>query len=298
MAKCEIIIVKYGLPKLEQECIDSVLEHTGDVDYRLTVWDNYELDEGLAKVWNDRIREADAEFICLLNNDTRVESRWLSKLLECFEEDSNLGALGPMTNASTGPQGSPKYRTTTKRLMKARYPLVGFCLLFPRRVWEEVGGFDEGYEIYGEDSDFIMEIKERRYSVMIRTDVFIFHHGKASTPIALARGKDIPRLKQEAKKRFIEKWKSGPLTDVQKEEMEERADELRKEAETRANARASARADARSEARRAARRITSGASVADSKKRLRISQEKHAALSERQKRRARYLEWKANNRKK
>lgn len=223
MTKCEIIVVRYGLPELEQECLDSVLEHTTDVDYRLIDYDNYENDEGLSKVWNDLIRESDAEYICLLNNDTRVEAEWLSKMIECFEEDDKLGALGPMTNSSTGPQGNRKYRTDKKRLLKARYPLVGFCLVFPRKVWEEIGGFDEGYEIYGEDSDFIMEVKEHGYIAMIRTDVFIFHHGKSSTPIALARGKDILKLKAESKARFIKKWKSGPLTEVQKAELAKKA---------------------------------------------------------------------------
>ena len=84
MTKCEVIMVRYGLPELEQECVASVLEYTTDVDYHLTDYDNYEADEGLAKVWNDLIRASDAEYICLLNNDTRVESEWLSKLLEAF----------------------------------------------------------------------------------------------------------------------------------------------------------------------------------------------------------------------
>ena len=207
MAKCEVIIVKYGLPELEAECVDSVIAHTTDVDYRLTVHDNYEADEGLAKVWNDLIRASSAEYICLLNNDTRVEKEWLSKLLECFE-DEKLGAIGPMTNASSGPQGNSKFRTTIKRLMPTRYPLVGFCLVFPRYLWEEIGGFDEGYEIYGEDSDFCMEIRERGYKWLIRTDVFIFHHRKASSPVALARGKDMNKLRRISKERFNRKWHS------------------------------------------------------------------------------------------
>lgn len=204
---CEIIIVKYGLPELEAECVASVEEHTQDVEYVLTVHDNYDADEGLSKVWNNLIRASDAEYICLLNNDTRVESSWLRKLLECLEENERLWAVGPMTNSATGPQGScRKFQTKEKRLMDATYPLVGFCLVFPKSVWEELGGFDEGYELYGEDSDFCMEIHERGYSTAIRTDVFIFHHGKSSQPIAEARGKDILALKKKSKERFIQKW--------------------------------------------------------------------------------------------
>ncbi|KKN88897.1 hypothetical protein LCGC14_0245040 [marine sediment metagenome] len=207
MAKCEIIIVKYGLPELEAECVSSVEEHTQDVEYVLTAHDNYEADEGLSKVWNDLIRASDAEYICLLNNDTRVEAAWLSRLLECFEEDDKLGAVGPMTNKSTGPQGNcRKFQTKHKRLMVVKYPLVGFCIVFPKSVWEEIGGFDEEFELYGEDSDFCMEVQEHGYTTAIRTDVFIFHHGMSSTPIAEARGKDILALKKKAKELFISKW--------------------------------------------------------------------------------------------
>lgn len=204
--KCEIIIVKYGLPELEAECVESVEAYT-DVEHVLTVHDNYDADEGLSKVWNDLIRASDAEYICLLNNDTRVERGWLTKLIECFEGDDKLAAVGPMTNQSTGPQGNcRKFQTKEKRVMAATYPLVGFCLVFPKSIWEEVGGFDEEYEIYGEDSDFCMEIQQRGYTTAIRTDVFIFHHGKSSQPIAEARGKDILALKKRSKERFISKW--------------------------------------------------------------------------------------------
>ncbi len=303
--KCEIIIIKYGLPELEQECIDSVIEHTTDVDYVLTVHDNYEDDEGLSKVWNELICNSDADYICLLNNDTRVEDKWLNKLLECFDEDENLGALGPMTNASTGPQGNlRKWQTKTKRLMQARYPLVGFCLVFPRKVWEEIGGFDEGYEIYGEDSDFIMEVKERRYTVKIRTDVFIFHHGKSSTPIAIARGKDLLKMKAESKARFIKKWKSGPLTEVQKEELAEKEEEMRLLREEKAEARAAAnklrdeerKADY-NERRQAAAAKRAGMSRMDRKRAALGNDKLDAAKEEKKKRKERYLAWKQEKRK-
>lgn len=243
--KCEIIIVKYGLPDLEQECIDSVLAYTEDVNYVLTAHDNYEADEGLAKVWNDLIGASEAEYICLLNNDTRVERAWLSKLLEGFDEEPTLGIIGPVTNSSTGPQGDRKHRTASKRFMPTRYPLVGFCMLFPRCIWEEVGGFDEEYEIYGEDSDFCMEVRERGYKWLIRTDVFIFHHGKSSTPIAIARGKDLLSLKKKSKARFLKKWKTGELTPVQQA--------VKKEAEAARTEAQKARSRLRSAARKAAR---------------------------------------------
>lgn len=207
--KCEIIIVKYGLPKLEQECVDSVKALTEGVDYSLTVHDNYEADEHLSKVWNDCTRASEAEYICLLNNDTRIEENdWLKKLLETFDKIDGLGAVGPVTNSASGPQGNAKWRNrrAQKGIVEVGGPLVGFCMMYPKRLWEEIGGFDEEYALYGEDSDFCKELLKRGYKLAIRSDVFVFHHGKASTPIAKARGKDIPALIKASRQRYKEKW--------------------------------------------------------------------------------------------
>ena len=239
--KCEIIIVRYGLPELEQECVDSVTQHTTDVDYKLTVHDNYENDEGLSKVWNRLIENSEAEYICLLNNDTRVEESWLSKLLEVFDEEDSLGIIGPMTNSSTGPQGNLRNKTSYKRLLPTRYPLVGFCMVFPKSVWKEAGGFDEAFEIYGEDSDFCMTARELGYKWLIRTDVFIFHHGMSSTPIAIARGKDIYKLKKESKALFIKKWKTGKPTQAQANAQMEKKKEEQENRRNRAKIRREAR---------------------------------------------------------
>lgn len=236
--KCEIIIVKYGLPKLEAECVASVEEHTQDVDYVLTAHDNYDADESLSKVWNDLIRASDAEYLCLLNNDTRVEAKWLSKLLECFDDEVKLGAVGPMTNSCSGPQGKlRKNRTSYKRTMNAKYPLVGFCLVFPKAIWEEVGGFDEAYELYGEDSDFMNKVMEKGYAAQVRTDVFIFHHGKASTPIAEARGKDMKAIREASKERYKERWtrpkaKAAAEKLARKKAAKEAAEEAQRKEET------------------------------------------------------------------
>ncbi len=218
---CDIIIVKYGLPDLEAECAASVREHTDSEEYTLTLHDNYEADESLSKVWNDCIRESNEEYICLLNNDTRIEEDgWLSKLLETFDRMENLGAVGPVTNSASGPQGNEvrqkKWLSQGKEHVETKM-LVGFCMVFPKKVWEEIGGFDEEYVLYGEDSDFCKELLKREYKLAIRTDVFIFHHGKSSSPIALARGKDIQALMLESRVRYRNKWFFGKPADKEKQ---------------------------------------------------------------------------------
>lgn len=215
---CDIIVVKYGLPELEAECAASVEEHT-EGDYTLTLHDNYEADENLSKVWNDCIRASDAEYICLLNNDTRIEEDgWLTKLLEAFDTIENLGAIGPVTNKASGPQGNGKWRKRKgPGAIEVGGPLVGFCMVFPKRLWAEIGEFDEGYALYGEDSDFCMGLLKNGYKLAIHSDVFVFHHGKASTPIAEARGKDILALIKESRLRYRQKWFPNKISAKEKQ---------------------------------------------------------------------------------
>jgi GT2 family glycosyltransferase len=212
--RAEVIIVKYGCPELEAECVASVIEHTKDVDYHLTIRDNWEADDNLTKVWNDCIRDTNAEYICLLDGDTRVEAKWLSKLLKCFAAEEKIGAAGPKTNANadflgtrlrSGPQAKP--RKNIEGFIVTGSPLIGFCLVFPRFLWEEIGGFDERYALGSGDSDFCKAIQKIGYKLVIRTDVLVYHHGQAGTSAGKARGKDIDKLQKAGRKLYAEKWK-------------------------------------------------------------------------------------------
>lgn len=193
----EIILVKYGQPEYEKETIEQVLKHTR-TPYHLTVYDNLPGDENLSAVWNRLIKRSDAEYICLLNTDTVVSPHWLNKLLNTFE-DPKVGAVGPVSNRAGGYQGgwSKGHDGRTEA-----NTLSGFCLVFPKKIWEEVGGFNEKYKLYGEDSEFTSEIKARGYKLIIRHDVWIFHYGAKSSNSAMQRGKNIKKIQEESAKIF------------------------------------------------------------------------------------------------
>lgn len=195
----EIIIVKYNLREYENETVSQVLE-TVDIPYNLTAYENYEKDENLSKVWNDLIRRSNAEFIILLNNDTVPSPKWAEKLLEVFK-DKKVGAVGTISNRAGGFQGGHKEAQKYPMIAEANM-LSGFCMAFPKKVWKEVKGFDERYKLYGEDSQFCVDIKKRGYKLMIRYDTFVYHHKAKSQSVAEARGKDIEAIKKESQALF------------------------------------------------------------------------------------------------
>jgi O-antigen biosynthesis protein len=195
----EIILVRYGQLEYETEAIEQVLAKT-DVPYHLTVYDNYDRDGNLSTVWNELIRRSDADYICLLNTDTVVSDKWASMLLETFN-DPKVGAVGPVANRAGGYQGGWK----EAGIGQIEYPVLsGFCLFFPKKVWEEVGGFNEKYKLYGEDSEFTNEIKRKGYRLIIRHDVWIFHYGGKSTEAATKKGKDIQAIQKESARKYQE----------------------------------------------------------------------------------------------
>jgi len=195
----DIILVKYNQRSYEDETIQSVLQHT-ETPYHLTVYDNWVRDGNLSTVWNELIRKSDAEYICLLNTDTVVQKMWLNTLLNTFE-NTKVGAVGPISNRAGGYQGG--WEKAHKGKIEAN-TLSGFCLVFPKKVWEEVGGFNEKYHLYGEDSEFTSEIRKKGYKLIIRNDVFVYHHKAQSSKSAQERGKDIAKIQKESAKIFQE----------------------------------------------------------------------------------------------
>ena len=184
-----IIIVKYAQPEYEKHCIQSVLSTT-TIPYDLTVVDNYPRKENLATLWNRLIAQSDAEYVCLLNSDTMVTSGWLEKLVTTLIEHPNAGCVGPSTNHSHNQQSQQPPGEAIVNFGE-RFPawcLSGFCLVFPKKVWEEVGGFPEDCGFYGQEVVFIDMLMEKGYAQLWRTDAFVHHEGSVSVKAAVARG--------------------------------------------------------------------------------------------------------------
>lgn len=169
-----IIIVRYKNPEIENCCIKSVEQFTNLAKHKLTIFDNAPENINLGKLWNTLIEASDEEVICLLNSDTVVEEGWTR--LEESLVDPLVGAVGPVTD---------NCRTKQKDLVKKNIvepidELSGFCYLFTKRVWREVGGFPEDGPFYGQETAFNYLLKMYDYTLMVDRRVFIHHEGSSS----------------------------------------------------------------------------------------------------------------------
>lgn len=58
--------------------------------------------------------------------------------------------------------------------------LQGCFFLTHRKVWELLGGLDETFFMYGEESDYCLKAKQNGYQPIVTPDAKIIHHGGAS----------------------------------------------------------------------------------------------------------------------
>lgn len=199
-----IIVTGYGVTEEVKEiqsiCVSSVVDNT-EFPYVLTYYDNVIFEEPLTVSWNFYCEKSPAEFICLLNNDTEVSPGWLTRMIEVFEKEESCGFVGPSTNQCHSPQKEVGTLAEAEALgptwVEMQDPISGFCLVFRKTLWEELGGFDTRYGFYGQESDFIDRAYKLGYKSFWRKDAFVFHHGEASVK---ASKMDVGSERKAAKK--------------------------------------------------------------------------------------------------
>lgn len=238
-----IIIITFNNLEITKKCINSIVEKTSYPNYEVIIVDNdskdetpsylKELDEqyeqikvilngensGFAGGNNIGIREAQGEYIILLNNDTLVTRGWINGLIKHLDKPG-IGFIGPVTNsAGNESQINVEYskpedmgpfamRYTTDHFNELYYDikvLAMFCVAIKREVFNEIGFLDENYLVgMFEDDDYSMAIIRQGYKIACAEDVFIHHFGRAS--FSKIEDERYKQIFEHNKKYYEEKW--------------------------------------------------------------------------------------------
>lgn len=140
------------------------------------------------------VRVARGEWLALLNNDTIVDPGWLAALLDAARPPDVAGSTGkvyalddPGRVAFTLPLLNPL--TARARWTNADYPvsdvhyLAGNNLVVKRRVLDEVGFFDPGYDSYYEETDWCARMIRAGYRLVYTPHAIIRHKELGSTSL-------------------------------------------------------------------------------------------------------------------
>lgn len=83
--------------------------------------------------------------------------------------------------------------------------LVGACLGIPRTVWEQVGGFDEGYFMNSEEVDWFRRAKALGAAAAVLPDLEV-RHDPGQGDVSLAALRQRLQWGWQARKRYVLKW--------------------------------------------------------------------------------------------
>lgn len=147
---------------------------------------------GFAEGCNAGIEQASGEYIVLLNPDTVVTEGWLARMRAYFQ-DPTVGAVGPISNGAYGLQGysfhfprnvgdqlSPgdvhdlATKVNARRGLESKL-LIGFCMMIPRRVLDQVGVLDPELFLGCDDLDMSWRLRLAGFRLIIASDVFVLH---------------------------------------------------------------------------------------------------------------------------
>ncbi len=201
--RVDIIVPFWNKVDLTKQCVDSILNTTKGIHYKIILIDDGSDDKeavkklfseyenngcvecvyagehlGFARVNNLGFKRTTAEYVMMLNNDTIIQDpKWLMTMVNHFSGRPEIGAVGATSNFVSGKQ---HVRFNFGHLEEEQNFLIGFCLLIKREVIDKIGVFlDEKFNTHGSDDlDLSIRIKDAGYELKIARDVFVYHIGE------------------------------------------------------------------------------------------------------------------------
>ncbi len=166
---------------------------------------------------NQGLDVARGDYLLVLNPDTEIIGDALQQLVDYLDAHPDVGMVGPQLLNPDGSVQSSRRRLPTlpilflestwlqwlapRRLLRRYYVadrpadreqpvdwITGAAMATRRAVWEQVGGFDEGFFMYSEELDWCRRIGAAGWRVVYLPSAQIIHHeGKSSEQVVLAR---------------------------------------------------------------------------------------------------------------
>ncbi len=208
--KLSIIIVKYKSGKYLPDCLKSIGKNP---PWEVIVADNDKENIGFGAGCNKGAKKAKGEFLFFLNPDTIVQPGAIDHLAGFLKKHPDAGIAAPLLldeNKNPYPlQGSGKltpltaifalsflnkyfpnnpisYRYFLKNRDKTTVCEVetvpGAAFMIRREVFEKIGGFDENFFLYFEETDLCKRVREAGWKIFFEPKAKIIHFWGKSTP--------------------------------------------------------------------------------------------------------------------
>lgn len=214
---CSVIVLNYNGKQHLQDCLSSVEKQTYK-NFETILIDNASQDDsihfvrknfpnvkivkntqnsGTAGGFNFGSRYSNAEYLLFLANDTEVESNLLEEMMKEIKKDPSIAICSAKmlrfderdkidyAGIKLDVYGFP-YIIGHKEKDEGQYDLVrdtiatGTCLLIKRKVFEEIGGFDDEYFTLSDEVDLCWRVKLAGYRSIINPRAKLYHKAGAT----------------------------------------------------------------------------------------------------------------------
>lgn len=179
-----------------------------------------------SQINNFGVKYADGEHLILLNNDVEIITpNWIEEML-MYSQRSDVGAVGAMLyypndtiqhagvtlgvltlaghNFKHTSRGNPGYfgRAGYQQNISA---VTAACLMMPKKVYNEINGFDEEFAVAFNDIDLCMRVRAAGYNIIFTPFAELYHYESISRGIEDTPEK-IKRFESEIHL-FFKKWR-------------------------------------------------------------------------------------------
>jgi len=223
-----IVILQYNNPELTKQCVESLQRHCA-VSHEIILVDNNSVNqdarklgetlagirfvqnlanEGFGKGNNKGASIARGDILLFLNNDTIAEEDFCTPIYRIFEEDSQIGIVGPkvlnrdhslqlsagsLPSLVTELKDKVLYRsyeagqTLALRYAQTKFSrtqrvewVTGAALFVRRELFEKLNGFDEDFFMFFEDKDLCLRGRLLGAQVVYSVETSVIHLRGAS----------------------------------------------------------------------------------------------------------------------
>ncbi len=197
---CLSSVAKTNYPNLDVYLIDN-----GSIDnsieyvrknFRFVKTIEYKNNLGFSEAYNNAIGSIDADHVVLLNNDTEIlNPDWIKELVKKISEDPRIAAVAckmvSMRNTiyldSVGGMGIPFWRGFVDIGKGERdygqydhkdfepFAFCGGAVMIKKEIFEKIGGFDNKFFFYVEDSELSWRIRLNGYKISFAPKAKVAH---------------------------------------------------------------------------------------------------------------------------
>lgn len=218
--KVDIIILAYTMDlkahQMTQACIDSAVQLDPQIDFNILLIESNAISYFTYKLATRIIPKIpfnynlylniglnycrkDTDLIVFANNDLLFTNQWASNLLKAFETHKLDSAcpLEPRHHLFI-PNDSVKIGTAF------RQEVIGWCIAVKPKTIEIIGKFDDQFNFYFQDNDYIMNLKKHKLKHGLVCNSVVYHLLSQSHRFLTKEEREY--LAKDGKEKFQKKW--------------------------------------------------------------------------------------------